>query len=315
MSHSINVAISEACQQAALKVKREELRAVKYTIDGESLVTDTEIPACGSAEQDFDALQDYLQPEQPAFIIARLEEDLQIPKYVMVIFIPPRCPIKPRTIFASSRVPVHNHFANVFTNLKNYFVDSIGEITFRQMRQQFVQDDSALSFEEREKIVESRQATVAAGALPQHDQFVWPCSDELHARLKTFAGGQGPRVVAGSAKEGGEGIDVGGVCESLDDLERKQPLYIAVRVDGKSVFVLYCPDTARPRQKMVSSTCKYSFIRACEDDGVTFEAQFDIREESDLTDAHLNALINPEETNHGYGEVQIIQKPRRPGRR
>jgi twinfilin-like protein len=105
----------------------------------------------------------------------------------------------------------------------------------------------------------------------------------------------------------------------LSEINSSGPRYVAIRYDDNgndvNIFILFCPDTAPPRQKMMSSTCKHSFLKGCEEIGLKFEKSFEIREGSEFTDAYVDSLVHPVEVDHGYGELKAFKKPARPGRR
>jgi hypothetical protein len=66
---------------------------------------------------------------------------------------------------------------------------------------------------------------------------------------------------------------------------------------------------------MMSSTCKHSFLKACEEIGLQFYKTFEVRDDAEFTDAYLEGLIHPVDVDHGYGELKTFKKPARPGRK
>ena len=297
----------------------ESKRAIQLTIENEVLQVVKTVPATSSMENDFDGLQDILNQAQPSYIIIHLKKCPEYPEFVLIVFIPPKCPIRPRTIFASSRSTVQRYLNQIFVNLGDYFVDNIEEVTFRSFLQVTTNDESSMTIDEIQQKKESQENTVSQVSLPTHDTFTWPVADELLDLLRQFASGSGPTVVAGKASNTGGAISVAGTGNSLSDIDNSAPRYIAVNYDNKGqklkVFVLYCPDNAKSREKMMSSTCKHSFIKGCKEVGLEFDKFFEIRDERDFNDSNLDLLINPVHENHGYGEIKVHRKPRAPGRK
>lgn len=316
MSCTAIVNISPECNDAITQFKTDSSkRAIKLNIVDEVLTPVETIDVNGNEEQDFDALGDHLESNAPAFMIVRLGKSVSHPEYLFLVYIPPSSPIRPRTIFASSRVPVQRHIATLFSSLGDYFVDRINEIQWSQYMQITRKDESAYSYDEIQLKLDSQEQAVAQVQLPQHDSFTWPVADDLKSLLKQMASGEGPRVIAGAASDRGEAISIGSTGEQLDDIQAKSPRYVAIRYSPEmNVFVLFCPDTAKPREKMMSSTCKHSFLVGCEECGLKFAKSFDVRDPSELNESNLELLIHPPEVDHGYGEVKILRKPRRPGR-
>jgi twinfilin-like protein len=320
MTNAALIEIGDSVVQTLVSFKNDpSKRAVKLTLDGESLVATNVIPAGPSYKADFDGLQDQLDPREPSFIITRVEKTAAHSEYVLVVFIPPGCPVRPRTIFASGRIPVQRRLAQIFTGLADYFIDDIRELSYDQFLTVSRRDESALSAEEILLKREASDSSVAVVELPQHDSFTWPVDEALRALLVQFAAGGGPSVIAGMASPTGGAISLAGQGSSLSQIDGSQPRYIAIRYNTRGVeqkfFLLYCPDTAHPRQKMMSSTCKQSFLKACGEIGLAFDKTFEIRDAPDFSDDHFDELVNPPDVDHGYGEIKVTRKPRGPGRK
>lgn len=320
MSNTALISIGEDTNQALVEFKNDTTkRAIKLTIEDETLKPVQTIPVMSTVEDDFNALGDYLDVKEPSFVVIRLEKTTGTPEYLLIVFISPSCPVRPRTIFASSRVPVQRHLNQIFADLGDYFVDDKRDLTYKTYQQVSRKDTNAMSYDEILAQQETRANEVAQVQLPTHDAFTWPVAEDLLALLKEFTAGSGPKVVSGQASPTGGAIFVGGTGDSLSDIDNSSPKYCAIRYNDNGneikVFVLYCPDSAKSREKMMSSTCKHSFIKGCEEIGLTFDKNFEIRDPSDFNDENLDLLVNPPADAHGYGEIQTFQKPRRPGRR
>lgn len=320
MTNAALIEIGDELNQALIDFKGDTTkRAIKLSIDKETLVPVQTIPVISTPEQDFDSLGDYLNPKEPSFMVVRLEKTSTTPEYLLIIYIPPSCPVRARTIFASSRVPVQRHLNQSFMDLGDYFVDDINDVNFKTYEQVTRKDTNAMSYDEIRASQDAQETAVAQVQLPQHDAFTWPVADDLTALLKDFNAGSGPKIIAGQASPTGGAISVGGSGDSLNDIDSTSPKYCAIRYDNNGteikVFLLYCPDTAKSREKMMSSTCKASFMKGCKEVGLEFDKNFEVRDKRDFTDENLDLLINPREEDHGYGEIKALQKPRRPGRR
>jgi twinfilin-like protein len=320
MSHSANVNISKETEEAIVNFKTDtSLRAIKLVMDEENLICEKKIPVEGSYEQDFDLLVDHIEDMQPCFLLTRLEKTSAHEAFVILVFIPTGCPIRPRTIFASSRVPVQRYISRIYTGITDYFFDEKKECTYEQFVHINKKDESALSFEEILQKKEQAAQTVGQVALPTAESFEWDLDEDLKEMVKKLVAKEGPKVVSAIGSPKGEGVKLGETGDSLDDIPKSLPRYVAVHYTNKGedkyFFIYYCPDTAPPREKMMTSTCKASFLKGCKDLGLEFEKNFDIRDEDEFNDEHLENLIHPPDINHGYGEIQIITKPKRPGRR
>lgn len=320
MTNAAIIEISEELNKALMEFKGDNTkRAIKLSIENETLIPVQTIPVISTPEEDFDTLGDYLNSKEPSFMVVRLAKTSSTPEYLLIIFIPSACPVRARTIFASSRVPVQRHLNQSFMDLGDYFVDDVKDINFKTYELVTRKDTNAMSYDEIRAAQDAQETAVAQVQLPQHDAFTWPVADDLKALLTDFNAGSGPKIVAGQASPTGGAISIGGTGDSLSDIDNGSPKYCAIRYDDKGnelkLFLLFCPDTAKSREKMMSSTCKASFIKGCKEVGLEFDKQFEVRDTRDFTDENLDLLVNPPADNNGYGEIQILQKPRRPGRR
>ncbi|KAH0788074.1 actin depolymerizing protein [Histomonas meleagridis] len=320
MSNAALIEIGDDVTSQLANFKSDESkRAIQLTIENEVLQVVRTVPATSSMENDFDGLQDILEQSKPSYIIIHLKKDPDYPEFVLIVFIPPKCPIRPRTIFASSRSTVQRYLNQIFVNLGDYFVDNIAEVTFKAFLHVTTKDEASMTIDEIQQKKEAQENTVSQVSLPTHDTFTWPVADDLLDLLRQFASGSGPTVVAGMASNTGGAISTAGTGNSLSDIDNSAPRYIAINYDNKGeklkVFVLYCPDNAKSREKMMSSTCKHSFIKGCSEVGLEFDKFFEIRDERDFNDSNLDLLINPVHETHGYGEIKVHRKPRAPGRK
>lgn len=320
MSCTANVDIPAETETALANFKgKDSVRALKLVIEDEKLVVKQEIEVTGSIEQDFDGLVDYMEKAEPSFMIVRLEKTSAHGEFVLLVYIPVSCPIRPRTIFASSRVPVQRYISRVFTGITDFFFDDLKECRYADFAKQSKKDDAALSFDERKQREEATQMAVAQVQLPQHDTFTWELDAELKSALEKMAQKTGPRFVAGMGDLQGNGVKFAGSGETIEDIRAEAPRYVAIRYDDngedKLYFLLYCPDTAKPREKMMSSTCKASFLKGCKECGIEFVQNLEIRDKDEFDDTNLDKLIHPTDEGHNYGEVNVIRKPKRPGRR
>lgn len=320
MSNAAVIEIEETVTSQLTTLKNESgIRAIQLTIENEVLKVVQKISSSDNMEADFDGLQDHLKPKEPAYIVAHLGRSSEHPEYVLIVYIPTGCPIRPRTIFASSRSFIEKYLGQIFVGLGNYFIDDSKDLTFKAFMNATIKDESSMTYDEIQLRSEERSATVSQVSLPTHDTFTWPVTDDLKELLRTFSQGSGPKVVAGQASNTGGAISTSGTGNSLADIDNTAPRYIAVQYNDKGteikVFILYCPDSAKSREKMMSSTCKASFLKGCEEVGLTFDKSFEIRDVKDFNDSNLDLLVNPVAVDHGYGQIKVNRKPRAPGRK
>lgn len=319
MSNCAIVQFSPEAEQALIEMKSNtSQRALKLQIDGEVLNSVEAIQGTDNLEADFNNLSEHVTNNEPCFFVIRLGKSTEHSEYLFLVYIPARSPIRPKTIAASARLPIQRQIASTFNGMDDYFVDTPKELTWEAYMNIAKKDDAAYSNDELLARQERSESTVNQVALPQHDDFAWPVEQGVKDLLSQFKEGTGSRFVAAASDSQGHGVVLKGGYDNISDIPNESPLYLAIRYDDSGsdipVFVLYCPDSAKSREKMMCSTCKHSFMKACEEAEITFEKRFEIRDRRELTDENLQNLIHPVEVDHGYGEVKVFQKPRRPGR-
>ena len=319
MSNCAIVQFSPGAQNALATMKcNSNLRALKLQIEGEVLNEVRTIDATDNLEADFNSLVDHVTPTEPCFFVVRLGKSTNYPEYLFLVYIPARAPVRPKTIAASARLPIQRQIASTFTGMDDFFVDNANELNWANYMNISKKDESAYSNDELVALQERSQTSVAQVQLPAHDSFTWPVEDKVKQLLTQMAGKTGPRIIAAQSDGQGHGVLLQNSYENLSDIPLQNPLYLAIRHNDSGndifVFVLFCPDNAKSRDKMMCSTCKHSFLVACEEAGLEFDNKFEIRDSRELTDANIENLVHPPEVDHGFGEVKIYQKPRRPGR-
>lgn len=317
MSNSAAINISEDCNQKLLEFKRDQTqRALLLKIENETLVC-KEVVFSKSDEisQDFNAIGEMCDTTSASITLIRLGKSVNYPEYLMVVSIPTKSKLRDKTIYAASRATITASLVQLLPEMGNYFVDTPSEFTWDEYIKISKKDNSSLGFDELMQKEESRNATVGQVILPQGSGVDLPLSEELKSSITAISTKPDGDFVAAAADEKGDAIVQVASGSNIAEIADSNTKYIVLRHDGKTVFILYCPDTARSKQKMLISSCKFSFINQCKDAGVEFDHSIEIRDNKELSTDYVASQLSPEKETYGYGEIQVIRKPRRPGRR
>ena len=93
-----------------------------------------------------------------------------------------------------------------------------------------------------------------------------------------------------------------------------EPRFVAMtKDDGSPAFVLWCPDSAPPRLRMMYSTAKATLLELTEARGIKFATSLQAHSPSDLAD-DLAASAEPKAAAATLTEGGGFARPSRPGR-
>ncbi|EAY21787.1 hypothetical protein TVAG_238130 [Trichomonas vaginalis G3] len=272
------------------------LRAIKLTIQTDKLVIAEKINSQGSPQSDFNGLTSHMNKAEPCFTLVHVPKTGGHAGNVLVIFIPMACPLRTRTAYVQSRSSIEKKLKSTITSgLDSYFIDDLKDFNYSDFEKQNTKDDAALSPEERIEKQALHDAIQESKHPEKKDAFTWKCDAQLTATLKKLATKVGPKIVAGMCEPTGNGLKLCGTGNSLKDIKTDGARYIAMHYQkpGKEgfCFILFCSDSAKPREKMMASTCKQSFISGCKSCGIEFNQQIELRELSEFNDANVERHI------------------------
>ena len=75
------------------------------------------------------------------------------------------------------------------------------------------------------------------------------------------------------------------------------------------IFVYYCPEDTKAKNKMVYSTCKSMVVKVCESSGIEIRRSIELSESKELTTGSMLEELYPQ-----VSAKKTFKKPARPGR-
>lgn len=123
MSASSGIAVSEDLTATfAAALESQGVRFLKIAIRNETLVVDHSVPPSGTIDEDLHQLQNILEDDVPAYILARLDNNPA--EWLAISYVPDAAKVRDKMLYASSRSNLTRqlgatHFAdNLFANSK-----------------------------------------------------------------------------------------------------------------------------------------------------------------------------------------------------
>ncbi|EUC62216.1 cofilin/tropomyosin-type actin-binding protein [Rhizoctonia solani AG-3 Rhs1AP] len=334
MSASSGIGVSpELSSTFASAVDSQSTRFIKVTIQNESLVPDGMIPA-GSGEfiDDLPRLQDILEDDVPAYILAQVEGS----KWLFISYVPDTAKVRDKMVYASTRGALTKALGDQRFK-ENIFATSKDDLTPEayQAHQRHLAAPKPLTARERE-LAEIRAAERASSAayegsgvrqsiVGSRAGMKW--TDELGEALRDLQPGRLVVISIDPTKE--ELVLKDSKDVSLDDLPGALPtaepayaLYSWAQEEGASphiVFTYTCPPSSPVKHRMLYSSGVASLVNDVKAQaGITVSKRL---ESSDPTELDLTWLRN-ELASPGSGSATPVTedkkpfaKPRGPARR
>lgn len=294
---------------------------LRLGIADEAFVVVSRGGAQGSAAGNFDAAAADMPAEEPSYVLVKDGAG----KWVMVNFVPPDAQVKQKMLFASSRADLKEGLgAQLFT--EDFFISEKGEMSHAEYEASLRSHDSAelMTADERVK-QDAHQSSMRemGGGSTQSAISDLPIKVDASASgaLASFKDGKAQAVVLEVDPEkellsGTESKDASpeGLAGAL---KPDDPQYVLFRFahehQGKKssapVFLYYCPDSAKPRAKMMSATFRSMVVRIVEDAGVADAKSMEISDPRELTAAAVQTMLHPAEV-----VEKKFSKPSRPGK-
>lgn len=286
-------------------------RYLSFIIKNEELVLNKSVPKIKNDEDDFNTIKENIPDNIPVFVLFKFMDDVR-QKYLFIVYIPSKSDVKSKIIYASSRMHIKRRFTKLLEGLTDYFIDDIKDISYNEYSNYNNKENDTLT--ENEIALRENNKGVGVVHLPEYSGPFWKLSEELESKLYAMNSDCEYNFVAGMSSSDSDSISLSGYGNSLSQIDNSSPRYIAMKREGNFYFILYCPDTAKAREKMISSTCKSSFIKCCKELNIEFVKSFDIRNESDFNDQYLAELF-VDNTDKNCESIKVFSKPKRPGRR
>mmetsp|Transcript_3326 Transcript_3326/g.7841 ORF Transcript_3326/g.7841 Transcript_3326/m.7841 type:complete len:341 (-) Transcript_3326:71-1093(-) len=327
MSHASGIVASPELVSEFAKAKDDaSVRFIQVAVEGTVLVSKRVGPKEADTAADLQGLKKHLEPTTPSFIVLRLDDAEAPGDWLLVMFVPDEGKVREKMLYASSRDALKRDLGYSCFKGEMHASD-MEEVSYERYQQQvLVSDTDRLSLmSEKERMLAKELNTHVDTGISKSSyvhSVQLPLTPEAESAIKAFVAKSANfvRLKADTAKEvidlddsqtlqGGFARFKGLVCVG------EEPRYCLYSHEAEgaaspvTVFVFFCPEGAKVREKMLYSTAKAACIGLAEQLGVTVDKKLEVRDSSDLTEAELQ----PSEPAAAEPAAPAISRPRGPG--
>ncbi|KAF8609999.1 actin depolymerizing protein [Ceratobasidium sp. AG-I] len=335
MSASSGIGVSSELTTAfASAVDSKETRFLKVKIQNESLVPDGSIPTgSGELSQEFSQLQDILEDNVPAYILARTDDADNT--WLFISYVPDSAKVRDKMLYASTRGALTKALGDQRFK-DNIFATSKSDLTPEayEAHQRHLAAPKPLTAREREleeiRAAERESSSAYEGSgvrqsiVGSRVGMKW--TDEVGDALRNIAPGRAVIVSIDPANETFVLKDTKDV--SLDDLPGALPesepaysFYSWAQDDNTpphTIFTYTCPSGSPIKYRMLYSSGVASFVHDVKAElGITVAKRLEASDPSELDLAWLRSELTPAGTPAATddGDKKPFAKPRGPARR
>lgn len=319
--HTSGIACSEELTDAFRSANLDDdIGYMRIEIEGEAFVKKSEGKIADTKEEMFKIVAKELEPKVPCYMATKFQKD----QWLLIYWVPDKSHVKKKMLIASSYAELKTGLGNSFF-VGEYPISNREECTYEGWKESLStkDDDELMTKEEKEQkemafssslcMSETKVAAVVGIAIPS--------TDEAKAAFIKFAAGEINTIIMDIDQE----KEVLGISESgnfsFSDLAAKlppkEPRYLLHNFehdkDGqkktKEVFVYYCPDKSKPRQRMFYSTAKSTCLLRLEEAKIPEPKRMEISDPKELTSQAVKDEIYPKTT-----VKKVFKKPTRQGK-
>jgi twinfilin-like protein len=238
---------------------------------------------------------------------------------------PEGCTVRDRMVYAASASALKDGLGQSNFDASTYSVSKLSEVSkedYEAVSRNMSQED-LLTLDEKEKLAGETESAKAMSSTRSQAIAGLPikASNEAVDALNAVKKGQ-PNTVILQLDGSNETL---GVQQSgqftFEQIQSKLPLneprYIlqnfAHEHDGQQansfIFVYYCPEDTKAKNKMVYSTCKSMAVKVAESQGIQIQRSIELSEPKELNTAAMLEELYPQKS-----VTKVFKKPARPGR-
>lgn len=256
---------------------------------------------------------------EPSFVPLRLSET---GKWLLLMYIPDDCAIKDRMLYAASRDTLKRQLGyNNF--MGEYICREMSQINYEEYLASTAKVD-AMTEVEKLKILDNQLERDSHIDAKSKSRLAFPISAEGASALEAFKNGQ-VSFVQLRVDTGAETLEL--VHQGAVDLHSiaghftsDGARFVLFRFrhqhpsdnsqQDKTVFYLSCPDSVKPKERMLSASVKSSLVTEIEGLGITIHKQFDTdNEREDVTETALLSYLYKATAQAGDAPV-VVEKAR-----
>jgi len=319
MAARANLKVTSKLSETFVEAQAGKQRYLIVKIKEEKLVFHQQSAGTDNRQKDFDSLAEKVDANEAAFILFQNEPS----KWVFIPFVSDSAPVREKMLYASSTDDLIDQLGKQFF-IGTHKCSEKSELSFKAWNFSRKATNLEDVMTAKEKLLREEslmdKTTCATGMKKVPFKLLTAASDALKELLS------GSRTVVemkiskkekcrlGESKADAAAADVASTL--------KDPRYLVVANSGSAPptfsFVFYCPDDAKPLQKMLYATAKSAILTHVEDHGLTVAARVEIAAGSELKPALAHALADKKKSaaqSHTLSFAKPAARKRRGGRR
>lgn len=299
-----------------------DLFSLEVGIANETFVVRSELKNAGDGAGNFTSVANKINElgTEPAYFVSK--DPNTADKILLIFYCSDSAKVRSRMTYASSinalkdGLGSSNFIKDYHISLQNeaaydVYLNDIGEIDNRELM-------TLMEFEAHEAEMESNKMGgrgVGNAAAAVVSKLPIKVADGVNDALQGVAATAGTAVVLALHMQTevlSKVNDVAATCDAVVGVfPDREPRFVVMNYDhsdrdGKAgnaaVLVYYCPEYAKPREKMFYSTSLSIVKQLCTDNGITTVKRYEISEKNELSDAYLLDELYP------VVEKKVVQK-------
>ncbi|KAF2085253.1 actin monomer binding protein-like protein [Saccharata proteae CBS 121410] len=328
------ISASQALQSAFQRLTTTPSeRGLLATIENETLVPVSTIPASSTFHADLAALAPHLKHDAALYILLRLDSNANTSttpsttsSFAAITYIPDHAPVRQKTLFASTRLTLvrelgSDHFSeSIFATTK----EELSEDGWRK-HEMHVEGEKPLTQEERDlegiKEAEAREGAGTGARRVQTSGFLgMRVGEGVEESLEGLKGeGDGGRLVQLKIDVPSETVHLvssetataSDLATAISSTEPRYSFYRHDSPDAPILFIYTCPAGSKVKERMVYAASRGFALNLAEKEvGLTIAKRMEASTPDEITEQSINEEFAPkQEVKTGFA------KPKRPGRR
>ncbi|TFK55162.1 actin depolymerizing protein [Heliocybe sulcata] len=267
MSATSGIGVSQDLRDVySAAVDSRNVRFIKISIQNETLVHDTSYVVQGSLEEDLSILQNALDENTPAYVLARLDDPAT--EWLAIFYVPDSAKVRDKMLYASTRNSLTKSLGSTsFTD--SLFATSKSDVTPEaylahkrhlaapQPMSPREKEMADIKAAEREGGVAYRGSQVRTSIVGTGVGFNW--GPEVEEAVKGLAGAETSRLVILTIDPATETL----LLKSSSDIDlshlssalpASEPCYALLALPSPTVFIYSCPSSSPVKHRMLYSS-------------------------------------------------------------
>jgi len=325
MTHGSGIPVSKELDVTFSNARTEGgLRYLLVQIQNEQLVEVGRQSLSDSLEHDYKTIHAQLQPKIPTYIVFRLDsKNLSGFEWFLIAYVPDGSPVKERMLYASTRETFKRQLGLSYFNGELYgsTPEELNYDSFKANQEKGKTEGPLTDKEIQHKL--SITAIIDPGVSKEYVHSVkFPVSIEAQDKLKALTSHSinFVQLLFDVNKETVElGVAKNVTLETIkSEFPPDEPRFTLFNYQhtfentphNSTVFIYYCPDSAKVKLKMLYSTVKAVVTGAAEDLGLKIEKKLEITESGEVNEKYLNSELHQAVST----QANRIDKPRPGGK-